>query len=151
MDIQRLNSRDLGVADTLQAIDDLMNAAYPAECNVMLPIEEVDSPEVHFVGIYNNGTIAACGAVVEKNDTEHYGELKRIYVHPDFRGKGLSVKILEYLIAYASQQDYQLLRLETGNKQTAALKLYEKMGFQYRSRFGCYEFDPYAVYMERLV
>jgi putative acetyltransferase len=151
LNIKQLKSTDVGVAMTLKAIDDLMNAAYPAECNVMLPIEEIDESNVYFVGLYQGELLAACGAVVIKHDVDYYGELKRIYVHPDCRGQGLSVKIVDHLISYATEQDFDLLRLETGNKQLAAIQLYEKMGFTYRSRFGLYDYDPYAVYMERSV
>ena len=59
-----------------------------------------------------------------------YGEIKRMFVRPAFRGTGLGRRVLEHLSAHARDRGVTLLRLETGIHQHAAIRLYERAGFQ---------------------
>ena len=78
-----------------------------------------------------------------------YGEVKRMYVRPAFRGLGLGKLILNCLAEYARERHVALLRLETGIYQMEAIGLYERYGFQRRSPFGEYRDDPLSVYFEK--
>jgi ribosomal protein S18 acetylase RimI-like enzyme len=71
-----------------------------------------------------------------------YGEIKRMYVRPRFRGRGLGRRILEHLAAHARASGITLLRLETGVDQVEAIGLYESMGFRRCPPFGPYRDDP---------
>lgn len=70
---------------------------------------------------------AGCGGV---KFCPRWGELKRMYVRPQFRGKGLGKLMLEHLETFARQQGTTLLRLETGIYQPEAMGLYERMGYR---------------------
>ena len=148
MEIQQLKSTSAGVQAVIKEIDHLMNTLYPEIADIMLPMEEIDLPNVYFVGIYVEEVLAACGAVISKYDREKYGEFKRIYVKPEYRGMGLSKKIISHFVTDASMHGYQYLRLETGFKQLAAIALYTSFGFKERNVFGDYGYDPEAMYME---
>jgi len=148
MNILQLTATSPGVQSVITEIDNLMNSLYPEEANIFLPIEDIDLPSVYYVGIYVNGILAACGALIAKSDITPYGEFKRIYVRPNYRGMGFSKKIISHLITNASIKGLQHLRLETGDKQLAAIELYKSFGFEFREAFGEYLFDPEAVYME---
>jgi putative acetyltransferase len=148
MEIKQLKSSSTGVVSVIKEIDNLMNSLYPVEANIFLPIEELDLPNVYFFGIYVEDILAACGALISKFDKENYGEFKRIYVKPKYRGMGLSKSLISHLISTASKQGYKHLRLETGDKQLAAIALYKSFGFEIRNVFGEYVHDPEAVYME---
>ncbi|CCN47535.1 putative IAA acetyltransferase [Vibrio nigripulchritudo MADA3029] len=148
MQINTLNSSSLGVPEVIQEIDELMNSLYPAESNDLLPLHHLDEEHVYFAGIYQENELAACGAVVFKDDDGVYGEFKRIYVKPKFRGKDFARQVIKHLMDTAQNRAIPVLRLETGNKQAAAINLYESLGFTKRDQFGRYEYDPLSVYME---
>jgi putative acetyltransferase len=78
-----------------------------------------------------------------------YGEVKRMYVRPAYRGLGLGKAMLHHLAEYARERGVHVLRLETGIYQTEAIGLYEGFGFQRRPPFGEYLEDPMSVYLER--
>jgi putative acetyltransferase len=90
---------------------------------------------------------AGCGGV-QLFGTE-YGELKRMYVRPRFRGLGLGKLILSHLTDYASQQGVGVLRLETGIYQTEAIGLYEGSGFERIPPFAAYSEDPLSLFFEK--
>jgi GNAT superfamily N-acetyltransferase len=95
----------------------------------------------------HDGTPAGCGGV-KLFDTE-YGEIKRMYVRPQFRGLGLGKLMLHHLADYARQQGVAVLRLETGIYQTEAIGLYERSGFQRIPPFGAYQEDPLSLFYEK--
>jgi len=76
---------------------------------------------------YWNGQAIACGAIKPYNDTAV--EIKRMYTHPDARGKGLGKTILCELEQWAKELGYKKLMLETGISFDAANSLYKKYGF----------------------
>jgi GNAT superfamily N-acetyltransferase len=93
------------------------------------------------------GDLAACGGL--KLFGNEYGEVKRMFVRPAYRGRGLGKAILNRLEAYALAQQIRSLRLETGIYQREAIGLYERWGFKRRSPFGEYKEDPLSVYFEK--
>jgi len=80
-----------------------------------------------------------------------YGEIKRMYVRPQFRGLGLAKRMLHHLAAHALAHHVTLLRLETGIHQREAIALYEQWGFRRIPPFGPYTDDPLSrCYEKRL-
>ena len=57
-------------------------------------------------------------------------EILTILVHPNSRGKGKAVALLNHLISYAKEQGVQQIFLEVNVENKPAISLYEKMGFQ---------------------
>jgi len=76
------------------------------------------------------GQPAGCGGV--KLFGTEYGEVKRMFVRPAYRRRGLGRQILNHLADYARGQGVSVLRLETGIHQTEAIALYERYGFRRR-------------------
>lgn len=74
-----------------------------------------------------NGKILGCGGLQRYSSTR--AELKKLYLHPNARGKGLGKRILQCLIDFARASGYRLVTLETSSKLSEALKLYERFGF----------------------
>jgi GNAT superfamily N-acetyltransferase len=96
---------------------------------------------------------AACGGILFVTDEhgEAYGEIKRMYVRPRWRGRGYGHRILERLEAHARERGIRLLRLETGIGLVEAITLYERTGFAVCPPFGPYRDDPLsACYEKRL-
>jgi GNAT superfamily N-acetyltransferase len=86
--------------------------------------------------IYQSGNPVGCGAI-KKFDNETL-EVKRMYVIPKFRGRGIAGKILKSLEQWALEIGYRKLILETGLKQPEAIALYEKSGFSSIENYGPY-------------
>jgi len=83
------------------------------------------------------------------DDDGCYGEIKRLFVLPEFRGLGLSRALMLALEAHLQAQQIEWARLETGIHQPEALGLYRRMGYRERGPFGAYRLDPYSVFMEK--
>ncbi|AUJ72254.1 MULTISPECIES: GNAT family N-acetyltransferase [Pseudoalteromonas] len=147
MQLIQLKSDDPQVVAVFSEIDKLMNSLYPIASAQSLSIEEINQPNVYAVGLQNEEGIVACGAIVKQFDKTLYGEIKRLYVKPSYRGKGLSKRIMQILLHYAGEAQIPLIRLETGSKQASAISLYESLGFERCERFGMYRDNPLSVFM----
>jgi GNAT superfamily N-acetyltransferase len=72
-------------------------------------------------------------------------EVKRVYVHPDYRGQGLSKKLMLELEAIANERGVGRLVLQTGARQLEAIALYERLGYVSIPLFGLYEQIPFFL------
>lgn len=70
------------------------------------------------------------------------GEVKRMYVAPSARGRGVARAVLAALVAYARSAGLRRLMLETGTEQPEAVGLYESEGWTPIPAFGHYAADP---------
>jgi putative acetyltransferase len=129
--------------------DAYMTALYPAESNHFESPEALAQSHVRFVGVHDAGELIACGGVKLMDDDGHYGEIKRVFVLPAFRGKGLARVIMAELEAQLQQAKVPLARLETGIYQPEALGLYRRLGYRERAPFGAYRPDPLSLFMEK--
>ncbi len=96
---------------------------------------------------YENQKAIGCGAIKTYNaDT---AEVKRMYVPPHLRGKGIASIVLVELETWAKELNYKRCILETGKKQPEAIRLYEKNGYQSIPNFGQYENMDNSVCFEK--
>jgi ribosomal protein S18 acetylase RimI-like enzyme len=126
-----------------------LDPLYPAESQHGLSVEQLLREKVAFFVLRQDGVAAGCGGV-QLFGTE-YGEVKRMYIRPQYRGLGLAKSMLDHLESYARERDVKLLRLETGIYQTEAIGLYERMGFQTIPPFGAYQPDPLSRFYEKRI
>jgi putative acetyltransferase len=137
-------------ADAVALINELeahLAPLYPAESRHGFSVETLLAENVPFFLLRHDGTPAACGGI--KLFGTEYGEVKRMYVRPQFRGLGLAKLILDHLAEYALAHGVTLLRLETGIHQHAAIRLYERVGFARIPPFGAYLEDPLSLFYEK--
>jgi putative acetyltransferase len=76
-------------------------------------------------------------------------EVRRLYVLPSHRRLGVARLILVELEGQALQFGYRVLRLETGDRQQAALRLYEACGFRRIEAYAPHTGDPTSVCSEK--
>ncbi|WP_295124612.1 GNAT family N-acetyltransferase [uncultured Leifsonia sp.] len=138
------SARADGVAELLQLSNEFTLALYPAESCYLLDASELDRAEVTvFVGRDEVGAALGMAALVDKADGT--AELKRMFVRPEARGRGLAAGLLRAVEAQAAVAGIPLLRLETGPLQHAAIALYESRGYERIPNFGEYVGDPHSV------
>ena len=95
------------------------------------------------------GSPIGCGAI--RLLVPGTGEVKRMYVVPDARGRGVGRQILQELEALAIKFGYERLRLETGLKQPAAIGLYESFGYHRVECYGKYVGNSLSVCFEKML
>jgi ribosomal protein S18 acetylase RimI-like enzyme len=72
------------------------------------------------------------GSVALRKIGDGIGEMKRLYVRPDFRGQGLGRKLTETLIHEARDIGYRSMRLDTlPGKMDQAIAMYHSLGFKH--------------------
>lgn len=133
----------------IEALDAHAIALYPPESNHLLDIAALCEPSVTFLVVRAGGEAVGCGAILR--DPRGWGEIKRMYVRPDARGRGIGKRVLGELEAIARTGGLPLLRLETGIHNTEALALYRGTRFAECPAFGDYAPDPLSVFMEKSV
>ncbi|MEU4547023.1 GNAT family N-acetyltransferase [Nonomuraea dietziae] len=77
------------------------------------------------------------------------GEVKRMYVRPGFRGRGLSRTLLAEVEKLAAERGMHTLRLETGRLFEEAIGLYTSSGYTSIPRFGDYADCAESVCFEK--
>jgi putative acetyltransferase len=120
---------------------------YPAASRHGLSVERLIAENVDFFVLRSDGAPAACGGVLIVDG--EYGEVKRMYVRPAFRGNGFGRAMLDHLAEHARSRGTTLLRLETGIHQREAIALYERYGFARIAPFGPYTDDPLSLCYEK--
>jgi len=137
-------------ADAVQLIreldEHLLTHPYPEQSRHAFSVEQLLLERVVFFVTYFEGQLAGCGGVKMFDD---YGEVKRMFVRPIHRGRGLGKAMLNRLAEYAQSKGAKVLRLETGIYEVEAIGLYESWGFSRRTPFGKYVEDPLSVYLEK--
>ena len=131
----------------ISELEEHLEPLYPRESRHGYSVEKLIKESVAFFLIRDNGVPAGCGGI-QLFGTE-YGEVKRMYVRPQFRGLGLAKLMLNHLTDYARDRGVGLLRLETGIHQREAIGLYERMGFRRIPPFGQYKEDPLSKCYEK--
>ena len=103
----------------------------------------------HAVVAYEDESPVGCGAF--KSFDENTVEIKRMFVQPELRGRGIAAAILTELEAWASESGFARCVLETGKKQPEAIRLYQKSGFRTIPNYGQYARVENSVCMEKII
>ncbi|NTE05300.1 GNAT family N-acetyltransferase [Agrobacterium tumefaciens] len=111
------------------AVRDGDDHAFYSQFNKIDAIKEV-------VVAYQNEIPIGCGAIKPFSDTAV--EIKRMFVHPDYRNQGIAAKMLKELEGWALELGYTECVLETGKMQPEAIALYQKVGYQITPNYGQY-------------
>lgn len=132
----------------ITALDRYQSVLYPAESNHLLDLTELPDDSLILMIIRDTQLNAVgCGAVVLNGDGT--GEMKRVYIDPTHRGQRLGDKLLAALEDEALSRCCHTVRLETGIKQHAAIRLYQQCGYERRPAFAPYNEDPLSLFMEK--
>jgi len=115
--------------DAELAIRDGAEHAFYAQYNTIDAIR-------HVVVVHEDGRPVGCGAL--KPYDGKTAEIKRMYVPPHGRRKGIASRVLHELEAWARELSFEKCVLETGKKQPEAIALYRKSGYAVIPNYGQY-------------
>ena len=126
--------------DAELAIIDGEDHAFYAELNKTDKIK-------HVITAHTNGWAMGCGALKRYNAKTM--EIKRMYITPEYRGKGQATIILQRLEEWAWELDYARVILETSHKQPDAIALYKKNGYTVIPNYGQYKGVDMSICFEK--
>lgn len=112
----------------------------------MLNLDKITNGGVFLVGYISQVPVGCCSVCVIEAGI---GEIKRVFVRPQYRRKGIAEHMMERLEKHAVESGFKFLRLETGYKQPEAIAMYRKLGYYDIPKFGEYINDPNSVCMEK--
>jgi putative acetyltransferase len=143
IDIELLTTATDELRLLIGELDRVLAAEYPPEQRHGLALEALFQPHIRFFLARLNGAAVGCGGVALFDD---FAEVKRMYVRERARGRGVAQALLTRIETEARTAGFVVLRLETGERQMAALRFYAQAGFQTCAAFGDYAaMRPQAV------
>jgi putative acetyltransferase len=117
----------------------------PADNHFRLDAEEVVEGRGVFLVARSGDHPIGCAALRRIDVVT--GEVKRMYVDPSHRARGVGDRLLGELERHARGLGLLRLVLETGERQPESIRLYERAGFVRIDRFGEYLDSPASVCM----
>lgn len=109
--------------------------------------EEVAMEGAAFLLARIGENVVGCGAI--RPLAPGVAELKRMFVVPEARGRGVGRALLQRLEDSAGTMGYAFMRLETGLKQPEAIALYESAGYKPCECYGQYSSNEVSVCFEK--
>ncbi len=146
--IVRTNSADKNFIELVKSLDADLQIRDGDDHPFFAQYNKLDNIKFAVVA-YWNGVPAGCGAI-KQYDNETM-EVKRMFVNPELRGKGIAAKVLLDLENWAEELNFKKCILETGKKQPEAIILYQKNGYKSIPNFGQYQNVESSVCFEKIL
>ena len=135
MQLVRTTNQDEPFVALTRQLDTELRQRYGQQQDLYTPHNRLDLIDTALLGVVD-GQAVACGCF--KWLDPQSAEVKRMYVHPEWRRRGYSTQLLIALEAWARELGVQRLLLETGLDQPEAIALYHKLGFTPIANYGPY-------------
>ncbi len=146
---------ELSAPDTARLVRQLwveLGTLYPEVNGPPFTPDDIVGARTGFVVASWKAEAVGCGAFHPISDEESsVAEIRRIYVEPRLRRRGISRAILAELERLAWECGYTTVRLETGLRQPNAIRLYETSGYERILPFGRHRDDPLSVCFEKVL
>ncbi|HEY6175963.1 MAG TPA: GNAT family N-acetyltransferase [Kofleriaceae bacterium] len=139
--IERATAPTDDVRGLIVELEDSLAAEYPPEQRHGLAIDAIFQPHIQFFVARVDGGAVGCAGVALFADL---AEVKRMYVRPAARGRGIAEALLARIETIARDAGLARLCLETGDRQLAAIRVYSRAGFSRCAAFGAYAAMPPA-------
>lgn len=151
MEIRRLPFTHHDVVALVEEVQAEYTSRYGGPDETPLDPTMFDAPQGAFFVGYVDGTPAAMGGWRFRADVNAFGqsavtEIKRMYVAPGARRRGLARGILDHLELTAREAGAAVMVLETGIEQPEAISLYLSSGYSPVEGFGHYKWSSKSRY-----
>ena len=123
------------VRSLIGELDTVLSAEYTPVQQHGLALDAIFQPHIRFFLARLRGAAVGCGGVALFSD---FAEVKRMYVRDPARGQGVADAMLARIEQEVRDAGLSLLRLETGDRQVAAMRFYARAGFRRCPAFGAY-------------
>ena len=135
----------------LRAAAEETRALYPElhAADAPWPVNSLTPARGIYLIAYDDSLAVGMGALRPLD--KRTAEVRRMYVLPSHRRHGVARLIVTELERHAVDAGYRVLRLETGFRQHAALRLYDACGFKRIDAFAPYTDDPTSVCFEKSI
>lgn len=80
--------------------------------------------------------VVGCIALRAMSQFTDGGEVKRLYVKPEYRGRGIATALLDALQSHATNSGCRWLYLDTADNMTSAIRFYEQQGYERCARYN---------------
>ena len=120
-------------------LETVLAAEYPPEQRHGFSVDALFQPHVRFFLARRQGAAIGCSGVAL---FPGFAEIKRMYVRGTARGQGVADALLARIEEEVRSAGLSVLRLETGTRQVAAMRLYARIGFRECPAFGDYALKP---------
>jgi putative acetyltransferase len=134
------------IAELNDAID-AQEPETPDEFKFRMTAEQMARPDTTTFLVRIDGAAVGCGAL--RRHDAGLGEVKRMYLRPETRGRGLAARLLDRIEQEALDQGLTELALETGKGFVAARRAYERAGFEACGPFADYPDSGYAAFYRK--
>mgnify|MGYP001796479535 CR=1 FL=1 len=146
--IVRTDSENAGFIELVKYLDEDLAIRDGQDHSFYDQFNKIDKIK-YAVVVYDNEKPSGCGAIKEYDPTTM--EVKRMYVLPESRGKGIATKVLSELENWAAELAYEKCILETGKKQPEAIELYKKAGYNLIPNYGQYQGIENSICFEKKI
>ena len=129
--VKKVDPRESNIQALIDGLEKYNRQLYPEFFASRLSdytIEELCRDNFHFIAGFIDEFPVGIGAVKYVKE-ENYAEITRVFVHEDYRRKGIAIKMIQDLENQAQKKGFSVFKLETGIGQPEAIKLYEKLGY----------------------
>jgi putative acetyltransferase len=134
--IEKMDAPTSEVRALIAALEEELSPNYAPHQRHGLALEAIFQPHIHFFLARRSGEALGCAGVALY---PNFAEVKRMYVRPEARGQGIADALMDRLAEAARGAGLTILRLETGDRQQAAIRFYARSGFG-----DCGDFEPYS-------
>jgi putative acetyltransferase len=142
------------IAALIEQLDRYLGSLYAPEHNHLLDVQALLGPDVTFLAAWQGDVAVGCAATRHVSGQAEtagraYGEVKRMFVAPQARGRRLGDRLLKALECHLLARGISLALLETGAAQHEAVRLYQRCGYRQRGPFGGYPDNGLSLFMAK--
>ena len=146
--LQRTDSDNPDFQSLVRLLDEYLAEKDGEEHSYYAQFNKIDKIR-HVVVVYDNERPIGCGAF--KKYDEKTVEIKRMFVHPDFRGQRIGKLVLTELETWAGELGFAECILETGWKQAEAVRLYQRSGYEIIPNYDQYAGVENSVCLRKVI
>lgn len=137
MRIEYTDGCDQNFIELCHELDDFLNEIVGGEENRAEYLQYNKLDDIHDVVVAYDNDVPVGSASFKKYDNE-CAEVKRVFVKKEYRGRGISNKLMKMLEERAREKGFKYFILESGEPLVSAMALYRKIGYKVIPNYGQY-------------